>query len=191
MDNRGVYSLEDVLGNFPNSREAVALIAAALRIAGTPVDDGDDDGRRDAIGELMETVSPAVRTRVCVLAGVLGELSRAIRSVAIETKARLADPDISSGDAIVTPDGWLVVTMDGKEIGRVPYDPHRQDGTEAELSRDILREYVRMHGRGDLEVANLATPLPKPGARTVIAIVDDADDLAPDDAIDTGPSSTH
>lgn len=180
-DTRGVYSLADLLGNFPDSREAVALIGAALRIAGVPVAEGEDDGRRVAILELLQGSTSTVRTRVCVLAGVLAELAATLRSFALEVKAEQNDPDISSGDAVVTPDGWLVVTMAGKEIGRVPYDP-RREGDDVALSESMLREFVRLHGRGDLEVADFKAQLPKAGKRGVVAIMRDdpsADDTGP------------
>lgn len=163
----------DVLADFfPESAEAVALLLQCVRIGGQPVAEGEDDGRLDAIRDLLDATTAPIRTRVVVIAEVLRELAGTVRMAALQAKADAGDADVSEGHAEVTPDGWLVVYMGEKEIGRVPFNPRRQDGTENKLATDIIAEYVRLHVNGALESANV-TKLPAPGRRTSVAVIDD------------------
>lgn len=175
-DSRGVYSLDDVLGNFPDSREAVALIGAALRIGGTPLAADASDGREEAIAELFRNVSPAVRSRAVVLAGVFSEIANTVRDIGIVSKVEAEDPDMHAGEAEVTEDGWLVVSVSGKEIARVPFDPRRTDGFEQKLTADILAEHFRLHVRGQLEIDTVKKGFPAPGRRTVVAVLPEKPD---------------
>lgn len=163
---------EVLAGFFPDSAEAVALVSKAIAISGQPVAEGDDDARTDAIREMLGAATPAVRTRVVVISEVLRELAGVVRMLAIEAKNDQGDPDISEGHAEVTEDGWLIVSMGDKEIGRVPFNPRRRDGTESKLASDILAEYVRLHGLGKLD-ADSVTKLPVAGRRNIVAVVHD------------------
>lgn len=165
---------ETLRGFFPESAEAVNLVLRAIAIAGAPVPDGEDDAREQAIYDMMGSeATPQIRTRVAVITETLRELCGTIRAATMSAKSDSGDPDLTEGHAEVTEDGYLVVSVGDKEIGRVPFDPRRTDGTETKLANDMLAEWTRLNIAGRLEARNIAEGRSAPGRKTVVHVVAD------------------
>lgn len=163
---------ETLRGFFPESADAVNLVLRAIAIAGTPVPDGEHDGREQAIYDMMGSEATSeIRTRAVVISETLRELCGTIRAAIMSAKSDSGDADLTQGHAEVTEDGFLVVRVGEKEIGRVPFDPRRTDGTETKLANDMLAEWTRLHVAGRLEARNVADGGAVPGRKTVVHVV--------------------
>lgn len=144
----------DFLAAFPESAEAVQLVADVLKISLDVPAEGAVDLRHERIRRVIAGTSSASRTRAGVICRVLERVSTEVRGLILTIKDELNDPDIRAGDAVILPEGWLVVMMGGAEIGRVPFNPRRPnaEADASQLAEQMLAEYVSTHLQGAAEV---------------------------------------
>lgn len=144
-------TIDDILAGLPGSRDAVNLFAAVLRIMTEGVDDGDADTRPDRIQTALEQATSEGRTRALVLCTTIGRLCDQLYNLTLQVKGDRGDLDVLAASAIVTPDGWLLVTLDGVDVARLPFGPERDGLTAQRMADDLLHEYVSLHIGGGVE----------------------------------------
>jgi hypothetical protein len=148
-------TIDEALERFPDSSEAVDLIATCLKLALASVPDEAEDTRHERIRAAIAGVSSDVRTRAGVVCTVLSRVAGELKGLVLVVKDEQGDADILAGDAVILPEGWLVVMMAGTEIARVPFDPRRPDaeGVASDLANQMLTEYVTLHVQGKAAAA--------------------------------------
>ena len=146
-------TLDDALQRFPDSAAAVALVATILRVSIEPVPEFEEDTRHDRIRAAILEASSEARTRAMVVCTALARIASECRTLTLTIKDEAGDPDVTAGKATVSPDGWLVVEMQGKEVARMPFNPDRPAEEAEKLTADLLAEYVVLHPQGEVEVS--------------------------------------
>jgi hypothetical protein len=116
------------------------------------------DPRAADIEDVVRRAAPAVRTRAAQLATALLPIVTRCRSLILAIKSEAEDADVTHGDAEILPDGWLVVTMGGEQVGRVPYNPDRGQEDAARMAEEMLTEHVRLHVMRSTEVVRVPLP---------------------------------
>jgi hypothetical protein len=151
-EKSGAGVMDQALAKFPDSQAAVQVVASSLAIALEPQADVGDD-RHERIRAAIAACSSEQRTRALVICSALMRIGDQLRTLVLTVKEEHGDADVVTGSATVTPDGWLVVAFEDREVARVPFNPNRPSEEAAELGTSMLAEYVRIHVQGEGEVS--------------------------------------